>query len=162
VRAGSKKPVMVLICVPPSCSASVRQSRAATARMRAARLTRRQDAGNRFSAGQAPAAAASCGPTPTGRLQGVPATPCRPRPSPPLRAASRSSPGRPGTVQIRAIWPWVRAAVSVWLGGGKWRAAARRRRLGRCRDVKGQVEAPGAGRSCDPRGHGIGGVAVGG
>lgn len=31
VRAGSKKPVMVLICVPPSCSASIRQSRAATA-----------------------------------------------------------------------------------------------------------------------------------
>ena len=58
VRAGSKKLVMVLICVPPSCSASVRQSRAAMAGMRAARLTRRQDAGNRFSAGQASVAAA--------------------------------------------------------------------------------------------------------
>jgi hypothetical protein len=50
--------VMVLICVPPSCSASIRQSRAATAGMRAARLTRRQAAGNRFSAGQPPVAAA--------------------------------------------------------------------------------------------------------
>lgn len=58
VRAGSKKLVMVLICVPPSCSASVRQSRAATAGVRAARLTRRQAAGNRFSAGQATVAAA--------------------------------------------------------------------------------------------------------
>jgi len=58
VRAGSKKLVVVLICVPPSCSASVRQSRAAMAGMRAARLTRRQDAGNRFSASQAPVAAA--------------------------------------------------------------------------------------------------------
>src|SRR5262252_2194719 len=51
VRAGSKKLVMVLICVPPSRSASLRQPRAATAAMRAARLTRRQAAGNRFSAG---------------------------------------------------------------------------------------------------------------
>ena len=57
VRAGSKKLVMVLICVPPSCSASVRQSRAATAGMRAARLTRRPAAGNRFSACQPVAAA---------------------------------------------------------------------------------------------------------
>ena len=54
VRAGSKKLVMVLICFPPSCSASVRQSRAATAGIRAARLTRRQVAGNGFSASQAP------------------------------------------------------------------------------------------------------------
>jgi len=58
VRAGSKKLVMVLICVPPSCSASVRQSRAATAKMRDARLTRRQAAGNGFSAGPAPVAPA--------------------------------------------------------------------------------------------------------
>ena len=55
---GSKKHVMVLICAPPSCSVSVRQPRAATARMRTARLARRQAAGNRFSAGQAPVAAA--------------------------------------------------------------------------------------------------------
>jgi hypothetical protein len=58
VLADSKKLVTVLICAPPSCSASVRRSRAATARMRAARLTRRHAAGNRFSAGQAPVAAA--------------------------------------------------------------------------------------------------------
>src|ERR1035441_1560848 len=34
----------------------------------------------------------SCGPTPTGRLQGVPATSCRPRPSPPIWLGER--PGR--------------------------------------------------------------------
>ena len=55
----------------------------------------------------------------------------RTRTVPPTCAASRSGPGRPGTVQIGAIWPWVRAAVTGWLGGGERRAAARRRRRGR-------------------------------
>jgi hypothetical protein len=90
VRAGSKKLVMVLICVPPSCSASVRQSRAAMAGMRAARLTRRQDAGNRFSAGQAPVAAAivraDANRPVTGRTR-------RPLPPAPIAADLRADPG---------------------------------------------------------------------
>jgi len=114
---------MVLSCVPPSCSASVRQSRAATAGMRAARLTRRQAAGNRFSPVSLPSRQRSCGPasrsapwrsrpsssqrSPRAHHRSLPPdtrpAPGRRRPGPPARSASPACSSR-GHLS-RYVWP---------------------------------------------------------